>query len=156
MKYKVGDKVKVKSIEWYNENKNKYGEVRCSNMTYFQPYMAKFCGSILTIRNIDVDINVYEVKEANYYWTEDMFEDDDLEFQRAIAKAVHECLWGTDDEIDVYKKTNTTEKFVVDNDSVEFGKNMMKKKISEYLLKHLPMTPDDKEAFVEEMNKYIK
>jgi hypothetical protein len=79
---------------------------------------------------------------------------EDLEFQRAISKSVDECLWGVNDEIDVYKETDPTEKLV--DDSVEFGKNVMKKKISEYLLKYLPMTPDDKESFVEEMNKNIK
>lgn len=27
MKYKVGDKVRIKSLDWYNKNKNKYGDV---------------------------------------------------------------------------------------------------------------------------------
>ena len=79
---------------------------------------------------------------------------DDLECHRVIDKTVDECLWGVNDEIDVYKETDPTEKLV--DDSVEFGKNVMRKKISEYLLKYLPMTPDDKELFVEEMNKNIK
>ena len=53
-----------------------------------------------------------------------------------------------------YVETDLTEK-LVDN-SVEFGKNVMIKKISNYLIKNLPMTPDDKENFVEEMIKNIK
>ena len=93
-----------------------------------------------------------------YKWTDDMFEDDetsdDFEFQCAIAKTVDECLWDMIDKINVYKETDPTEK-LVDN-SVEFGKNVMRKKISEYLLKYLPMTPDDKENFFEEMFKNIK
>ena len=152
MKYKVGDKVRVKSLEWYNANCDKHGYIRCQDIIYFTQQMSKYCGKIVTIDYIWED-EFYWIQEdeQHFDWTDDMFEDnetsDDFEFQQAIAKAVHECLYGKDDEI-------PTEK-IVDNDSVEFGKNMMKKKISEYLLKYLPMTPDDKEAFVEEMNKNI-
>lgn len=176
MKYKIGDKVRVKSLEWYNENKRgPFGDVWNVSRIFTQE-MSKYCGKILTIESVSEDFKDYQVKETDkYFWTDDMFEDDDLEsqravakivnecsydvnydleFQRAITKAVDECLWGTDDEIGVYKETDPTEK-LVDN-SVEFGKNVMRKKISEYLLKYLPMTPDDKEAFVEEMNKNIK
>ena len=73
MKYKIGDKVRVKSLKWYNENKNKYGTVKCSE-AYFQPTMSKFCGNILTIKNIDKTINTYIVEENNYYWDDYMFE----------------------------------------------------------------------------------
>lgn len=160
MKHKVGDKVKVKSLEWYNANKDKDGDIKCQDTLYFTHPMSEFCGKIVTIaeiwsNEIWVD-DFYLILEDDqiFEWTEDMFEDDDLEFQHAIAKSVDECLWGVDDEIDVYKETDPTEKLV--DDSVEFGKNVMRKKILEYLLKYLPMTPDDKEAFVEEMNKNIK
>lgn len=149
MKYKSGDTVKIKSYQWYNDNKDCHGDVyNCKKI--FNSKMSIYCGIEMTIEEVDEEGQFYYLYEdiEAYKWTEDMFEDDeDLEFQRAVAKAVHECLWGKDNEI-------PTEK-ILDNDSVEFGKNMMKKKISEYLLKHLPMTPDDKEAFVEEMNKNI-
>jgi hypothetical protein len=72
MKYKTGDKVKVKSLEWYNENKNEFGEVEVSD-NVFTSYMSKFCGSIVTIQDIDLD--VYVVKENECYWTDDMFEE---------------------------------------------------------------------------------
>jgi hypothetical protein len=155
MKYKVGDKVRVKSLEWYNANKDKNGYVHCQGTLYFIPQMLDFCGKIVTIDEVWLD-EVYIIQESDrdFEWNDDMFEDEDLEFQRAISKSVDECLWGVNDEIDVYKETDPTEKLV--DDSVEFGKNVMRKKISEYLLKYLPMTPDDKESFVEEMNKNIK
>lgn len=163
MKYKVNDRVRVKSLEWYNTNKNKYGHVKCQGFECFTLAMSQFCNKIVTINEISED-DYYLIQEDEqiFEWTDDMFEDYDMldmiedydyEFQQAIAKAVDECLWGTNDEIDVYKETEPTEKLV--EDSVEFGKNVMRKKISEYLLKYLPMTPEEKEAFVEEMNKNI-
>ena len=163
MKYKVGDKVKVKSIEWYNYNKSgPFGDV-WSTPRIFTQDMSKYCGEILTIECVSEDFKDYKVEGNNYFWTDDMFEDNDMfvdiddydyEFQRAIAKAVDECLWDVNDEVDVYKETDPTEKLV--DVSVEFGKNVMRKKITEYLLKYLPMTPYDKSLFVEEMNKNIK
>ena len=145
MKYKNGDTIKIKSYQWYNTNKKEpFNDVWNTNRIFTQE-MSKYCEKEMTIEEVDEEGQFYYLYEdiEAYKWTEDMFEDDDLEFQRAVAKAVDECLWGENDEIDVYK-TNTTEKLV----SIE--------KISEYLLKYLPMTPDDKENFVEEMFKNIK
>ena len=75
MKYKVGDKVRVKSLEWYNENKTEYGNINCNNKVYFQEYMSKFCGSILTINGVDIDLNAYMVEENICYWTDNMLEE---------------------------------------------------------------------------------
>ena len=74
MKYKIGDKVRVKSLEWYNSDKSKEGNINCSNRVFFVADMSKFCGSIVTIKDIDRDIDAYVVEENNYYWTDDMFE----------------------------------------------------------------------------------
>ena len=149
MKYKNGDTVKIKSYQWYNTNKNSNGDVHDCKMI-FNSTMSIYCGNEMTIEEVDEEGQFYYLYEdiLAYKWTDDMFEDDDLEFQCAVAKAVDECLWGVNDEIDVYKETNPSEKLV--------GKNVIMKKISEYLLKNLPMTPDDKENFVEEMFKNIK
>lgn len=74
MKYKVGDKVRIKSIDWYNENKDKDGIVVLSTHI-FVPGMSQFCGKIVTIEN--VFDNSYDVKEDNdkYYWTDEMIEE---------------------------------------------------------------------------------
>ena len=37
MKYKQGNKVKIKSLDWYNENKDEYGYVRCTDNTTNEP-----------------------------------------------------------------------------------------------------------------------
>ena len=75
LKYKVGDKVRIKSIEWYNEN-NVNGDDILENIGIFSffPYMAKFCGQVLTIK--DVRITYYTMEETDYYtcWTDEMIE----------------------------------------------------------------------------------
>ena len=40
LKYKVGDKVRIKDIDWYNENKDEFDEVKCGK-TIFIPDMVK-------------------------------------------------------------------------------------------------------------------
>lgn len=43
MKHKVGDKVRIKSIDWYNENKDKNGIIQLFELN-FVPEMSKYCG----------------------------------------------------------------------------------------------------------------
>ena len=71
MKYKVGDKVLVKSIDWYNKNKDKYGDV-CFDNTIFVGGQSLYCGCELTIRLVTDDR--YYVNENDYYWTDEMIE----------------------------------------------------------------------------------
>lgn len=80
MKYKVGDKVRVKSLEWYNENKNKYGYVQCGYKD-FTENMRKYCGDVVTISGFNYssfyDFTTYNIAEENdysYAWSDDMFE----------------------------------------------------------------------------------
>lgn len=49
LKFKVGDKVRVKSLEWYGgQVKNEDGEIEKG--MYFTPDMCDYCDSILTIK----------------------------------------------------------------------------------------------------------
>ena len=48
MKYKVSDKVKIKSLDWYNANKAEDGEIYLGSNTFVQ-LMSKYCGKIATI-----------------------------------------------------------------------------------------------------------
>lgn len=71
-KYKVGDKVKIKSLDWYNKNKNKALRecVDCGNRM-FTPQMSKWCGMVVTIVHIENDCYM---DENAWYWTDEMIE----------------------------------------------------------------------------------
>lgn len=44
MKYKTGDKVRIKSLDWYNRNKTENGIIRNNDDPWFVPPMAKYLG----------------------------------------------------------------------------------------------------------------
>jgi hypothetical protein len=75
MKYKVGDHVRIKSLDWYNENKDKYGFVDFST-SVFVPGMSQFCGKIVTIEDVfeEEDDVVYCMEGIDYDWTDEMIE----------------------------------------------------------------------------------
>lgn len=89
MKYKVGDKVKVKSHEWYKDNANNFCEVECAN-TVFIPGMKSFCGSTVTIMKRFSHIKCYTIEEDNgvHYWSDEMFECDDKSDMKEFASKV--------------------------------------------------------------------
>ena len=73
MKYKVGDKVRIKSKGWWDaQPKNERGSVNCGAET-FTDAMTCFCGEIVEISNIWGD--VYSIKEHGFNWTDEMFDD---------------------------------------------------------------------------------
>ena len=75
MKYKVGDKVRIKSLDWYNENKDADGYVVTSKYKFLKSQF-DFCGKIMTIRYVD-DLNAcYSMIEDDdlYFWTDEMIE----------------------------------------------------------------------------------
>ena len=74
MKYKVGDHVRIKNIDWYNENKDINGNVHCGDKV-FDNYMSVFCGSIVTIGGV-YPYNAYNIREDMHCraWTDEMIE----------------------------------------------------------------------------------
>ena len=53
MKYKVGDKVRVKSLEWYNQNKDSDGNIYLNDFGIpFIKGMSVFCGRKAVIASI--------------------------------------------------------------------------------------------------------
>ena len=74
MKYKVGDRVKIKSIDWYNENKDANGDVDCGSQLFIKT-MIKFCGKVLTISQVDHEDDYYNIEEdTKFVLTDDMIE----------------------------------------------------------------------------------
>lgn len=75
MKYEVGDKVWIKSFDWYNKNRDEIGQVECG-MVCFIEAMATFCDKIVTISSITSTLEVYRIKEDNgtFNWTDEMIE----------------------------------------------------------------------------------
>ena len=78
-KYKVGDKVKIKSLKWYEANKDPLSGtiyIPC----HFTQSMSECCGKIFTIKSVGKSVDflpefyIYHLKEIHYNWTEQMFE----------------------------------------------------------------------------------
>lgn len=74
MEYKIGDKVKIKSFDWYNENKDAFGFIFCNHIC-FDEKMSEFCGKTVTIA-AQRNENHYFIMEDNClsFWSEDMIE----------------------------------------------------------------------------------
>lgn len=74
MKYKVGDKVRVRSWE---DMKKEFGvtdagRIPISKDVTFVPLMRPYCGKELVISSVDKDC--YKVKGLAWYWVDEMFE----------------------------------------------------------------------------------
>ena len=72
-KYKVGDKVRVKSLEWYNSNKDMYGHIDRGTIIFLKG-MSEHCGKEFEISHVDPN-GEYSLKENGWLWADWMFED---------------------------------------------------------------------------------
>lgn len=75
MKYKPGDKVKIKSLDWYETNECN-GSVMCERLAFLDT-MTEWCGKKLTIDCVyDDGIYGYVMKEPKIQWifTDSMIE----------------------------------------------------------------------------------
>ena len=76
-KYKAGDIVRIKSKEWYDKNKNKFGKVWTSSyngehLICFDQDMAKYCGKAFVIASVEPEC--YALVGVPYAWTDEMIE----------------------------------------------------------------------------------
>ena len=72
MRYRPGDRVRIKDMKWYIDNKNEYGEVDCGEQSFTES-MALCCGEVLTIEGI-ASGNCYFMKGEAYWWNDEMIE----------------------------------------------------------------------------------
>lgn len=97
-KYKVGDKVRVKSKEWYDENKSKSGTVYTDGEPFVDD-MAVYCGAIASIVSLDNENDYYiDIDNGAWIWNEDVFEDEPIKdeskpsFFTNLVNAIHKVV----------------------------------------------------------------
>ena len=130
MDYKIGDKVRIKDLDWYNTNKDEDGDVPCDLNILFIKKMKKYCGKVLTISVVHECIGGYEGKfiyemegVKNIDWTEDMIDSKVIEI---------------DDPNKIRKRTGNTfcfksKRFLDKNEDYQKGYNDAIEKIVEFL-----------------------
>lgn len=75
MKYKVGDEVRIKSLDWYNSNKRGY-DIRVSDESLdFVAYMSKYCGKKATITKVCGNYYHINIDNGDWKWCDYMFEE---------------------------------------------------------------------------------
>ena len=72
MKYKNGDRVRIKSLDWYNANKDQHGRVACGYHVFTED-MSKFCGFTMIVCN-RTNLGVMTMGGSASYWTDEMIE----------------------------------------------------------------------------------
>ncbi len=72
MRYKIGDRVKIKSLDWYNKNKDQHEQVACGYHVFTKD-MSKFCGNTMIVCN-RTNLGVMTMGGSASYWTDEMIE----------------------------------------------------------------------------------
>lgn len=105
MKYKPGDKVRIKSLDWYKANECS-GHVMCDGLAFLE-MMTEWCGEELTIDLIYTDErgSGYIMKEPKIQWrfTDSMIEGPVKEEpQETMVSLDKVCSWIDDVDISKY------------------------------------------------------
>ena len=77
MSYNVGDKVRVKSLDWYNENKDEYGTIIFSTESGDYSFIkedTRFCGRVVTITYARNGHYFIAEDDREYFWIDEMLE----------------------------------------------------------------------------------
>lgn len=86
MKHKIGDKVKIKSKEWYEKNKNISGDIYCGD-TLFLAAMHRYCGNIATITSVG-SIYRLDIDNGKWGWADEMLEDDESQVSETLLQDI--------------------------------------------------------------------
>lgn len=73
MKYEVGDRVRIKSKEWYDANKGSDGIV--STSMKFVKSMVIFCGKEAVVTDVFNNYYSLNIDDGRYSWDDEMLED---------------------------------------------------------------------------------
>lgn len=93
MKYKVGDKVKIKSLDWYNANKDINGIVKVPGSNFVKG-MSKHCGKVYEITSVVNDHYILSINEnLRWTWTNEMFETFNDNMEPKIFKCKDEVIY---------------------------------------------------------------
>ena len=74
MKRKLGDKIKIRSLEWYNENKDGGEKVNAGSQSFVKD-MSKYCGMQATITSVYDYYYLIDIDKSQWSWTDEMFEE---------------------------------------------------------------------------------
>ena len=74
MKYKVGDKVKINSLVWYNKNRNECSSV-VQNGISFTYSMSEYCGKTSIITAESNGHYILSIDSSRWFWYDWMLED---------------------------------------------------------------------------------
>lgn len=96
--YKVGDKIIVNSIEWYNENKDDCGIIDLEDGGNFVESMKENCGKVFTISDSYEQDNqiYYHFKETGWAWQSWMFS--------PVKKEVSNALYHVGERVTINSK----------------------------------------------------
>ena len=84
MKHKVGDKVRIKSLDWYNENAKGDGSINCG-FANFVSLMKEYCGKTATITKSLKYSYKLDIGDGYWGWTDEMF-DENYYMERRIGE----------------------------------------------------------------------
>lgn len=74
MRYKVGDRVRIKSLHWYEANSNVWGVVCFSDIPYFISSMKQYCSKVMTIAEIKNGVYYMKEDKSEFVWVDKMIE----------------------------------------------------------------------------------
>lgn len=109
MRYRKGDRVRVRSLEWYYANRDSEGSIIFPNLRVFDESMSEFCGKVVTIDAYNPRCNYYDIKEDGKvnFWSDDMIEG------RAIEKP--QCNMVSLDKVEEWLYKNFYESYNLNN-----------------------------------------